>query len=169
MVKKILLISFAITLIFFLDFYVNKKRPIKTIVYIILMDNRDSINDEQYGGLHLPEDWGIQKLKKNLDKFHRHNLTVIDYKGFNPKDFTNYFLNELNDKLSINPSKKLNYRTNPTQKYSKLLSTHFHLLLMFDRNLTSKEILIIKNINQEYLKRYNFHYLLNLKTITLND
>lgn len=168
-IKKILLISFAVLLIFFLDFYTIKKRPIKFIVFIILMDNRVINIEEQYGGLHVSGMWKKPKLKKRLSESDPQNPTVIDYQGFDPEDFTNYFLNELNDKLSINPTKKLDYRTNPTQKYSKLLSTNFHLLLMFDKNLTTKEMLILKNINQEYLKRNNFHYLLDLKIITSND
>ena len=162
-IKKILSISLAIILIFSLDFYVNKKRPIKTIVFIVLTSQELL---EQYGGISFLGAWKKTSDKKELSL---ENPILINYSGFNPEDFHNYFLNEINKNLSINPLKKLEYKTNPIQKYSKLLSTHFHLLFMFDRNLTSKEMLIIKNINQEYLIRNNFHYSLNLKTITFND
>ena len=184
-IKKILSISLAIILIFSLDFYVNKKRPIKTIVFIVLMSlekelsesfpddsiplnylGRETLIIQQYGGLSILGTWEKQSAKKELSL---ENPILINYSGFDPEDFNNYFLNEINKKLSINPSKKLQYKSNPTQKYSKLLSSHFHLLLMFDRHLTSKEISILQTINQLYLKNNNFHHSTYLKIIISND
>ena len=173
-IKKILSISLAIILIFSLDFYVNKKRPIKTIVFIVLMSSEKELSEsfpddsifQQYGGLSILGTWKKQSAKKELSL---ENPILINYLGFDPEDFNNYFLNEINKKLSINPSKKLQYKSNPTQKYSKLLSSHFHLLLMFDRHLTSKEISILQTINQLYLKNNNFHHSTYLKIIISND
>ena len=196
-IKKILSISLAIILIFSLDFYVNKKRPIKTIVFIVLMSlekedvlmslekedvlvslekedvpiplnylGREALIVKQYGGPSILGTWEKPSAEKELSL---EEPILINYSGFDPEDFNNYFQNEINKKLSINPSKKLQYKSNPTQKYSKLLSSHFHLLLMFDRHLTNKEISILQTINQVYIKNNNFHHSIHLKLIISND
>lgn len=257
-IKRIILISLALILVFTIDFSVNKKRPINSIIFIVLMQSYD-LDKPDFKGVAFAGNWKppkpkentkprhlsksnlekayeqknslekiykpgdlidifdsegkkvkVQIVKKNksgtyiivklpdestktisLDrdvvdmsnyKFDPDVLPTISYDsellinnmdvtevGFDPYDFGNYFPKEIDKRLKVKPIKILNYQLNPSQKYSKLLSSHFHLLLMFDRKLSDDELKILDDVSKNYLDMKNYNKSINLVRIAFND